>query len=307
MSKYFFLAFVFLAGCASATKQTDTLLSEVNTLPAKVEIPNVPFINQEVGHCGPATLAMAMNWSGKNITVDELAPQVYTPGAKGSFQTDMISASRRNGMFAVTVTGLKPLLEEIAAGNPVIVFENLSVRWLPQWHYALVFGFDLNQQTVLMHSGPEQNKNWDMRKFERSWELGDYWGLVVLPPGKIAATAPELAQTNAASMLEQLGKIQEAELSYQAILKRWPESLGAQVGLANIAFSRGESAKAAKILEKATLAHPQSAAVWHNLAIAQGASRQVKLAKISASKALNLATPEQKPQFKQSLEAWLTP
>lgn len=312
MSLYLKILFLLLSslvcfGCASTTKQTDAFLAKPTSLPESYLIENVPFIEQEVGHCGPATLTMVLNWAGKKVSVDDVATQVYTPGAKGSFQTDMISASRRQGMMAMTIEGLEALLTEVAAGHPVIVFENLSVSWLPQWHYAVVFGYDLPRQKAIMHSGPEASKQWDLRVFERSWKLGNYWGLVVLEPGQLAATVKEGEQAKAAAALEQIGKFSEAEKAYGAILKRWPDSLGAKIGLANIAFASNQKSKAAQILKSATKKHPLSAPVWHNLAIAQGAINQKKSARNSAKRALDLASPEQKSQYQESLKVWLTP
>jgi hypothetical protein len=33
-------------------------------------------------------------------------------------------------------------LREVAAGNPVLVLQNLSFAWAPVWHYAVVMGYD---------------------------------------------------------------------------------------------------------------------------------------------------------------------
>jgi hypothetical protein len=237
------------------------------------EIPNVPFINQSAGHCGPATLAMVMNWNGKSISVDELVPLVYTPGMKGSFQADMISASRRNSMMAIQIEGLTSLLTEVSAGHPVIVFENLALDWAPQYHYAVVYGYDLDQEHVIMHSGPEAGKKWDLRKFERSWMLGDYWGLVVLPPGELAATGTELAHVTAAVGLEQALKLEAAEKSYFAILKRWQDSLGALVGLGNLFYGKKDYQRSVKYLRQAVKAHPSSDSARHNLLVAEKAAK----------------------------------
>jgi hypothetical protein len=263
-----FALFIFF-GCASSTKQTDQFLLSKNFLPLEFEIKNVPFINQQVAHCGPATLTMAMNWAGKMVTVEEITNQVYTPGMKGSFQSDLIGASRRQGLIAIPVIGLSNMLQEVSAGHPVIVFENLSVSWFPQWHYAIVFGYNLNDEYVLMHSGPEAFKKWDMRKFERSWKLGDYWGLVVLPPSELSATADELSHLVASTGLDQVGKFYEASVAYQTILKRWPKSLGALIGMGNWEFSNKKYKAAVQYLKLATEAHPKADAAWHNLAIAE--------------------------------------
>ena len=264
---------IFAAGCASRAHQTERVLQTPPLgLPLQAEIPDVPFVNQSAGHCGPATLAMAMNWAGHGVTVDQLVPQVYTPGMKGSLQLDMISASRRNGMMAVQIQGLSSLLTEISAGHPVIVFENLALTWAPQYHYAVVYGYDLQKEVAIMHSGPEKAKPWDLRKFERSWMLGDYWGLVVLNPGELSAAGTELAHVTAAAGLEQAGKITEAEKSYRSILERWPTSLGALVGMGNISYSKKNFKASIEYLRSAAKFHPESKAVLNNLAVAEKAA-----------------------------------
>ncbi len=133
-----------LVGCASTTPQADRLLAEQSFSRGTeaIEISNVPFIEQSEGHCGPASLAMALQWSGLDVSAQEIASQVYTPGMKGSLQNDLIGAARRHGRLAIPIQGLPDLLKELRAGHPVIVFENLALSWLPQWHYAVVFGYD---------------------------------------------------------------------------------------------------------------------------------------------------------------------
>lgn len=294
-----------LAACASSTKQADELLSGPSKVPVQHEVSGVPYLKQEAGYCGPATLAMAMNWAGHAVTADEIAPLVYTPGAKGSFQTDMISATRREGLIAIPVTGLEALLKEVSAGHPVIVFENLALPWLPQWHYAVVYGYDLQKQTVLMHSGPHEAKRWDIRKFERSWKLADYWAMVVLPPNELSATGDELAHVKAASALEQIGRRDEAIDAYQAILNRWPKSLAALIGMGNWAFQANNYVDAVGYLQMATKAHPDSAAAWHNLALAEQEARMTTSARESAKRALATAPSDSKSRYEESLRAIL--
>lgn len=298
----FCLTALICVGCASSTPQTETLLLNSRDLPKSSQIAGVPFIRQTANYCGPATLTMALKWAGKNVTIDEVAAQVYTPGMRGSLQSDMISASRRQGALAIPIEGMTALLKEVSAGNPVIVFENLSLSWWPQWHYAVIFGYNLFQQKILMHSGPEAFKQWDLRKFERSWKLGHYWGLVVLPPGLLAASAGELEHVRATAALEKLGKLKEATKSYQSILQLWPQSLGANIGLANIAFSKNEVIEAVQFLRKATEDHPQSAAAWHNLAIAQRAALMKRAARQSALRAIALASSDEKFSYNQDLQ-----
>lgn len=275
MRLFLILFYLFgLSGCVSSTIQTDYLLqNHPQSIPSQARVENVPFIHQETGQCGPATLAMMLNFRGKKISVDEISSQVYTPGMKGTLQTDMISAARRQGLVAVPIENMDSLLKEIAHGNPVIVFENLALSWMPQWHYAVVFGYDLSQEAVWMHSGPEENKKWTLKKLERSWKLGDYWGLVLLSPEQLSATATELEHAQAAVGLEQFGKNDEALIAYKTILTRWPESLSALIGLGNVEFNRKNYKQAVIHLKKATQAHPEAESARHNLKIAEQAAR----------------------------------
>lgn len=258
-----------LSGCITPARQTEALLSASGDLPNYYEIKSVNFIDQTAGYCGPATLTMAMRWAGQDISVDEVALQVYTPGMKGSLQSDLISASRRNGLMAIPIRNLSALLAEVAAGHPVIIFENLGLSWAPQWHYALVLGYDLKNQEIIMHSGHDPFYHWDMKKFERSWMLGEYWGLVVLPAGMLAATADELTNVAAAVGLEQAEKYNEAEKGYHKILEKWPTSLVSLIGLANLTHKKGHRSKTISLLRRAVKYHPKSTAAQHNLAVAE--------------------------------------
>src|SRR5687768_14564949 len=120
-----------LAGCASSTPQASAFFKEQTHLPDYQQIQGVPFVNQAHGYCGPATLTMALNWAGRPVTVDEIAPQVFTPGMKGTFQTDMVTAVRRQGLLAIPVQNLNALLNEVSAGHPVVVFQNLGIKLIP--------------------------------------------------------------------------------------------------------------------------------------------------------------------------------
>ena len=269
--------FIFaMTGCATKAIQTEKILTDRSHLPMASTIENVTFIDQSVGYCGPATLTMAMQHSAHPVKIEDIAKQVYTPGFNGSLQSDMISTSRRQGLTAIPIQNLSSLLKEVSAGNPVIVFQNLALSWMPQWHYALVLGYDLQKKEIIMHSGHEAYTKIDMAEFELSWKLGDYWGLVVLPAGKLSISGDELSHAAAAVGLEQANKLNEAEISYRAILKKWPTSLVALIGLSNITFKKGYYKETISLLKLAAKSHPESEAAKHNLAVALS---QVKLKK----------------------------
>lgn len=266
-----------LAGCVSTPRQSDQLLNWQSanlSVPLSHEIQDVPFIDQAAGFCGPATLAMAMNFHGKSVDVNQLATQVFTPGLKGSLQTDLISAGRRQGMLAIPIEGFPALVAEVASGSPVIIYENLGVSWYQQWHYALVIGYDIGRKEIRLHSGPDANSIESMKVFENSWRLGRYWGLLILPPGQLSASAGELAHATAAAALEQQGLLEQAKLSYLAIIKKWPSSLGALIGLGNVFYQQKEYEVAVKYLRQAKAAHPDVPAVLQNLKVAETALKK---------------------------------
>jgi hypothetical protein len=296
-----------LSACAIPTRQTDALLAasrEARDVPDVSEIAGVPFVLQDKNYCGPASLAMVMAFAGKAVPVDTLASQVYTPGKSGTLQVDLLGSARRNGLMAVEIHGLPALLHEIHAGHPVVTFENLGLSWYPKWHYAVAYGYDLAGPTITLHSGPDRGEKKSLRKFERAWIDSGSWGLVVLQPGQLAATVDDLAHVRAAAGLEQLGLAREAELAYASILGRWPTSLGALIGMGNLRYAAHAPHASAAYLKRAVAAHPDSAMAWHNLATAQGAAHQRRLARVSAARALALAGPET-ASYRASLREWL--
>jgi tetratricopeptide (TPR) repeat protein len=223
----------------------------------------------------------------------------------GSLQTDLISSSRRQGMLAIPIEGLNALIREVAAGHPVIVFENLGLSWLPKWHYALVYGYDLPSRELILHSGPYAHHHLGIEDFEKSWSLANDWGLVVLQPDQLSATANEIAHVKAAAGLEQAGHKEPAQIAYRKILQKWPQSLGARIGLANLAFENGDCQTAVEILTETTQDHPTSSFVWHNLAIAQGRCQMKQQAQQSAIRAISLCPANAKDSYRQNLQEWL--
>lgn len=277
-SSLFLLALLFVGGatgCATAGRQTREVLQlSPETLPRSAEVKSVPFINQTENYCGPATLAMAMQWAGKQVTVEQIGPQVFTSGGKGTLQNDLISASRRNGLVAIPLEGMAAMLQEVAAGHPVIVLENQGLSFIPKWHYSIVHGYDLEAQQIVRHSGKKSNAREYLNRFERGAKLANYWSLVVLPPGELSAAGTVLDHVRAASGLEQAERIDEADHTYSSILRKWPNHLAALIGVGNVAYKKKDYSRAVAYLKKAVKLNPDSQQAKHNLAVAEAALKQ---------------------------------
>ena len=263
------LAALAVAGCA--TPQTEALLADPGALPERSEVASAPFYPQERLFCGPAALAMALTWSGLPITQDEIAPQVYTPGREGTLVSDMLSAARRNGRVAVPVGDLPALLAELAGGHPVIVFQNLALDWYPQWHFALAVGYDLAEEVIILRSGLDERRLTPLDTFERTWERGDYWALVVLPPDELPVSADEHAVLRAAAGLERARRYPAAATAYETIARRWPASYGASMGLGNARYALSDFAGAEAAYREVIARRSGDANAWNNLAYALAA------------------------------------
>ena len=154
-----FLCVFLVAGCATPPLQTERLLKSPAAQQPPVELTAVPFFPQEEFQCGPAALTTVLNWSGTQLTPENLAPQVYLPGRQGSLQVELLAATRRHGRIPYVLRPeLETLINEVRAGHPVVVLQNLAFNWYPKWHYAVVVGFDLQNDKIILRSGREQRQ-----------------------------------------------------------------------------------------------------------------------------------------------------
>jgi len=293
--KSFILAFAFLLSACAATGVRE--VTQSSQFPRHAELTQTPFFPQELYHCGPAALATALNAIDVKVSPDQLVPEVYIPSRKGSLQIEMLAAARRHGALAVKIEPeLGAVLKEIAAGNVVLVMQNLGLSWAPSWHYAVVVGYDLDKELVWLRSGTFERFEMSLSAFQRTWARSKYWAFVALKPGDLPASAGVEAVISALIPLEKTVGAAKASVAYAAAAKRWPGNLVLLTGLGNSAFATGDLSGAASAFREAALAHPDSAVVHNNLANVLLAQGDVMAAKASAQKALQLAEKDQKLQ-----------
>ncbi len=287
----FVLVAVLLSGCAT-TPQTDSVRASTQFGHQISRVSGVPFFAQKAYQCGPASLAMALNWSGVPVAPEQLTPQVFLPKRKGSLQIEMVAAARRNGRIAYVIQpGLPSLLTELGAGNPVVILENLGLSWYPVWHYAVAVGVNVAADEVILRSGDAARQNMPLGLFERTWARSDDWGLLVLPPNRLPATAEKRPYLRAVAALERLNHFHQAHTAYTTALRRWPDSLVAQIGLGNTCYALKELACAEDAYRKATRLHPSSGIAYNNLAQTLADEGRLVEAVKSARQAVALGGP----------------
>jgi tetratricopeptide (TPR) repeat protein len=256
-----------LSGCAALFPQSVALRDgRPADLPPRVELKEVPFFPQVEYQCGPAALATVLTQSGATVTPDELVAQVYIPERRGSLQAEMLAAARRHGKVSyVLAPRFEDLLREIAAGNPVIVLQDLGLLG-ETWHYAVAVGYDYPAGELILRSGETERKTMLFPVHEFAWKKSGYWAMVAMPPDRIPATAEEARWLAAIAALERAGDARNAKVAYRAFLGRWPQNVNAAVGLANAHHALGELAAAESVLRRAASRAPDSVIVLNNLA-----------------------------------------
>jgi hypothetical protein len=252
-----------LAACAPPFDPDTRLGVDV---PTRAAVAGVPLIKQDAFYCGPTSIAMVMQWAGRAVTQQDVAALAFSPGAEGTYLADMIGSSRRLGHLAVQVSTFDQLLSEIAAGHPVIVFQNLGLGIAPVWHYGVVTGYDFGRDEVYLNSGQMDQMVMPFALFERTWRRGDFWGLLVLPPDELPVRVAQTDVLSAAAALERVGQVRAAEMLYETGAARWPDNWLWPFGLGNARYAQGDLRGARRALRRARAIDPTIPEVRANLA-----------------------------------------
>jgi hypothetical protein len=265
-----------ISACAT-TPQTRLLLEQPPQIPPSVELETVPFYAQKEYQCGPAALATVINYYQQSTSPELLLPLVYIPQLKGSLQAEMLAAVRQYQLLAIEQDGkLDSILREVAAGHPILVLQNLGYGFYPFWHYAVIVGYDLPNQQLIMRSGEVERLTRPFSAFERTWERSGYWSVVVVPPEFVPLSATQEKYIQAAVALEPSLTPQLAETMYQNGFSRWSNSYILLMGLANSKFTLQEYATA-ELLYTRQLSWMKSAQkpgiIWHTHSFIRAKSR----------------------------------
>ena len=257
------LAACLLAGCAA--NPFEALPPGLHDTP--VELGQTPFFPQDAYQCGPAALATVLAGTGVQVTPDALLPLVYVPGRRGSFQAEIVAATRAHDRLPYVIAPEFPaLLAEIESGRPVLVLQNLGISRLPAWHYAVVVGFSPGSGEVILRSGTARRRITSASLFARTWERSGNWGMVALAPGELPGRPDRDRFLQAAAAAEAAGRFDLAAPAYARAAQRWPGSAVAWLGLGTAAYHRGELADAERHYRRALALEPGNAAAVNNLA-----------------------------------------
>jgi len=296
--------FILLGLAACSTPQTKALLK---TTPEHInphtELSETVFFPQEENQCGPASLGMVMQSAGLTITPEQLQKSLYIPEKQGSLQIEMLATARKHGLLAYQLQpSLQDVLVEIDAGNPVVVLQNLALSWYPLWHYAVVIGYDLKREEIILRSGSTQRLVMPLTTFEHTWARGKYWAMVALPPSKLPQTATPGNWVQSIAALEHSSPYTYTGEAYDAAMVRWPDTLLVSIAAGNHAYRHDKLNQAEQIFLTATQQHPESVAALNNLAQTQSDLGKYETALQTIKRAVELGGPLQAEVRKTQLE-----
>ena len=256
-------------GCTSLHQSRQSLDDLPADLPPVVELSQTPFYPQTEHQCGPAALATVLQAHHVDVTPETLSSQLYIPERKGSLQIEMAVTARRYGMLPYPLSpALSDLLIEVAAGHPVLVLQNLGFDWWPQWHYAVVIGYDIADHELILRSGTTKHWQTTFEAFANTWNRADNWALVIVPAGEIPATADIANYLASVYAFEQTGLSLQALDAYRAATNTWPADISAWLALGNMAYKAGNYDEAVIALYEASNLSPDDVTAWNNLAYA---------------------------------------
>lgn len=277
---------LFLSACASIPAD----VTDLQGLKRSVELRDTPFFPQRQFQCGPAALATVLSSSGATVDLQELVDRVYLPGKRGSLQVEMLAATRTAGRLPYVIDGtLQVLWDELSAGRPVIVLQNLGVAAIPRWHFAVVIGIDAERDRVILRSGVDQRRLTSLTTFLRTWRRSNFWGFVVLRPTELPTRVDRLRYLKSIAALEKAGRSDAAVTAWRTALKAWTNDPVALFGLGNTSLAAGDNVSAETYFRTMLESNPGPVAARNNLAMALARQHRFEEARHEITTALKVA------------------
>ncbi len=225
----------------------------------------ISFISQKGHRCGPAALAMTLNYWGKRITQEEIAKNLYLPALRGSLTFDLESYPRKFGLYSYSYQGnLVDLKEKLNKDVPIIVLLGTGPFFYRIYHYVLVVGYWDKENMVVMHSGKEKDCLIGYDAFLKKWKVAEYWALVVCAPEKITWPLTEEESLGLARFYFDLANqdlekelFEKAAAQYRKAIKLNPEFADAYNNLAWVYYQQKKNlSEAINLVQKALKLNP---------------------------------------------------
>ncbi|WP_309494132.1 PA2778 family cysteine peptidase [Sulfurovum sp.] len=233
----------------------------------------VPFVSPRSNLCASTSIEMlSLYWQSRTsyvprLSQNEVDARTLIPKKGGTLQVELVATARANGLFVYPLNPtFEALFAELEKQHPIIVLVNRGYSWYPLWHYAPVTGYDATKKTILMHFSDQHNEALAVETFAALWKRSANWGVVLLPPGKLPASASPKKFLRSAYELEKTGMRDDAIIAYQTALKRWPKDVDILFALANAYYHSHQLTKAEQSYHNLISLKPHHPLALNNLA-----------------------------------------
>ncbi|MBX9714073.1 MAG: peptidase C39 family protein, partial [Pseudomonadaceae bacterium] len=116
------------------------------------------------------------------------AKALQLPEAEARLQQNMLTQVNSHGLLVYPLQpSLQALLEQVAAGLPVLLRFNEGMAWVDMPRYAVLVGYDRAEQTLLLRAGNSRRWQTSFASFESAWQSSGAWAVLVLAPVQLPA------------------------------------------------------------------------------------------------------------------------
>ena len=176
ISRITFIAVFCLAALACAGPTLSGL--DTSGSPPRHLIEGVPFFKQAAHQCGPAAMASVLNYRGIKVSPEEIIAAIYSRGAGGTMDFDMVLYACKQGRKAEKYKGsLENLRKNVDSNNPLIVLVDYGFLSYQRNHFMVVLGYD--ESHVYVNSGMEPIAAISNDDFIRTWKKTNFWTLLI--------------------------------------------------------------------------------------------------------------------------------
>ncbi|MCP2071529.1 UNVERIFIED_ORG: hypothetical protein J2Y77_000965 [Pseudomonas lini] len=201
-----------LAGCAGSVSP------QIQRLPERVELNSVPFFRGEMYQGAPQSLAALLTLQGTVITPGLLEKPLHLPGGEAALQQNMQTLAREYGLVVYPLDNALPaLLEQVAAGYPVLLRYTEGTAFWSAPRYGILAGYNRQKQTVLLRSGMNRRQLMSFSSFESAFKDAGGWAVLVQRPTQLPANVDSQRWLKAANELAGAGQEHEAARATKAL------------------------------------------------------------------------------------------
>jgi hypothetical protein len=204
--------------CLPACSGPSALQQALGALPERVELTGVPAFPENAYQGVPSALSSLLVQQGVDTSPGQVAKQLHLPEQQEQVQENMLKQINANGLLVYSLQPkLADVLKQVAAGYPVLVRFDQGFGLIKMPRYAVLIGYDREEQTLLLRSGSDRRWSTGFSSFDSAWQEAGAWAILLLAPVQLPAEVDAQRWLQAAETLERSGHAAAAGNARQAL------------------------------------------------------------------------------------------